>query len=300
MSKKIKRKRKKINDSFKVLIILLTTTLLASFFYIYKMSDRSKKIIVSLRQEKLELVNEKQAILNDLEKSKIYLEKALSNKSSLTDQLKKEKEKVDQLIAQIKSIKNTEIDNTQIEQFKQNAENSDAKITLLIKELDRYKKKVDSTNVVLKKERKAIDTLKNSNKKLSSKITEATKLYFYDLKIAPLKLRSSGNEITTEKANKVDIIKVSFMIAQNDFVKSTTKEFYIQIIDSKNNVIGDKKVENFGKDILTYSATSKIKYDSKTIEVEREIPVSELEKGTYFINVFDKAKLILNTTLTLK
>lgn len=297
MSKKLKKK--KINDSFKVLIILLTTTLLASFFYIYKMSDRSKKVIVSLRQERMELVNEKQAILANLEKSKIYLEQALSNKSTLTNQLNKEKEKVNQLIAQLKNLKNTEIDNTQIEQFKQNAENSDAKITMLIKELNSYRKKVDSTNVVLRKERKAIDTLTKSNKKLSNKINEASKLYFYDLKIDPLKVKSSGSQVKTERASRVNVIKVSFMIAENDLVKATTKEFYIQIIDSKNNVIGSKKVENFGNDILTYSAASKVKYDRKTIKVEQEIPVTELEKGSFFVNIFDKSKLILNTTLNL-
>lgn len=297
MSKKLKKK--KINDSFKVLIILLTTTLLASFFYIYKMSDRSKKVIVSLRQERMELVNEKQAILANLEKSKIYLEQALSNKSTLTNQLNKEKEKVNQLIAQLKNLKNTEIDNTQIEQFKQNAENSDAKITMLIKELNSYRKKVDSTNVVLRKERKAIDTLTKLNKKLSNKINEASKLYFYDLKIDPLKVKSSGSQVKTERASRVNVIKVSFMIAENDLVKATTKEFYIQIIDSKNNVIGSKKVENFGNDILTYSAASKVKYDRKTIKVEQEIPVTELEKGSFFVNIFDKSKLILNTTLNL-
>jgi len=297
MSKKLKKK--KINDSFKVLIILLTTTLLASFFYIYKMSDRSKKVIISLRQEKMELVNEKQAILANLEKSKIYLEQALSNKSALTDQLNKEKEKVNQLIAQLKNLKNTEIDNIQIEQFKQNAENSDTKITMLIKELNSYKRKVDSTNVVLRKERKANDTLTKSNKKLYNKINEASKLYFYDLKIDPLKVKSSGSQVKTEKASRVNVIKVSFMIAENDLVKATTKEFYIQIIDHKNNVIGSKKVENFGNDILTYSAASKVKYDSKTIKVEQEIPVTELEKGSFFINIFDKSKLILNTTLNL-
>ena len=96
------------------------------------------------------------------------------------------------------------------------------------------------------------------------------------------------------------MIKVSFMIAENDFAKATAKDFYIQIIDSKNNVIGSKKTENFGNQTLTFSGQSKVNYQNKTIKVEQEIPTSDLEKGYFFINIFDNSKLILKTSLDLK
>lgn len=298
MSKKITERSN--NKSFKIIIILLTCTMLCSLFYIYKQGSKTKNTIISLRQEKLALTTEKEAILKDLEKSKIYLEQALSNKSALSKELSEEQNKVNQLIVQIKNLQNSKIDANQIEQFKQEAQNADAKITALIKELNSYKKKVDSTNVVLKSERKAIDTLKSSNKKLATKVTEAAKLYFYDFKATPLKVKSSGTQIETDKASRTDVIKISFMIAENDFAKATTKDFYIQIIDSKNNVIGSKKTENFGAQTLTFSAQSTINYQNKTIKVEQEIPTTDLEKGYFFINVFDKSKLILKTSLDLK
>ena len=43
----------------------------------------------------------------------------------------------------------------------------------------------------------------------------------------------------------------------------------------------------------------KIKYQNKTIKVEGEIPVTDLQDGILFINVFDKSKLILNSAVTL-
>lgn len=298
MSKKAKEKS--TNNSFKIIIILLTFTMLCSLFYIYKQSSKTKSAIISLRQEKLALSNEKQAIIDDLEKSKIYLEQALSSKTSLSEELNAEKNKVNQLLTQLKNLQNGAIDPSQIEQFKKEAQDTDAKITALIKELNNYKKKVDSTNVILKSERKAIDTLKNSNKKLATKVSEAAKLYFYDLKIVPLKIKSSGDQIETNKASKTNAIKVSFMIAENNFAKAATKDFYIQIIDSKNNVIGSKKTETFGAQTLTYSSQSSIKYENKTIKVEQEIPTKDLEKGYFFINIFDNSKLILKSSLDLK
>jgi len=298
MSKKIREQS--TNKSFKIIIILLTFIMLCSLFYIYKQGSKTKNTIVSLRQEKLALSNERQAIIDDLERSKIYLEQALSSKSSLTKELSAEQNKVNQLIAQLKNLENTKIDSSQIEQFKTEAQNADAKISALINELNNYKKKVDSTNVVLKGERKAIDTLKNSNKKLVTKVNEAAKLYFYDLKVTPLKVKSSGNQTETDKASRTDVIKISFMIAENDFAKAATKDFYIQVIDSKNNVIGSKKTESFGSQTLTYSSQSSVKYENKTIKVEQEIPTTNLEKGYFFINVFDKSKLVLKTSLDLK
>ena len=89
------------------------------------------------------------------------------------------------------------------------------------------------------------------------------------------------------------------MIAENDLVKSTSKDFYIQIIDSKNNVLGSKNVEKFGNETLNYSVLQKVKYQNKTIKVECDIPVTDLQDGILFINVFDKSKLILNSTVTL-
>lgn len=298
MSKKIREQS--TNKSFKIIIILLTFIMLCSLFYIYKQGSKTKNTIVSLRQEKLALSNERQAIIDDLERSKIYLEQALSSKSSLTKELSAEQNKVNQLIAQLKNLENTKIDSSQIEQFKKEAQNADAKISALINELNSYKKKIDSTNVVLKGERKAIDTLKNSNKKLVTKVNEAAKLYFYDLKVTPLKVKSSGSQTETDKASRTDVIKISFMIAENDFAKAATKDFYIQVIDSKNNVIGSKKTESFGDQTLTYSSQSSVKYENKTIKVEQEIPTTNLEKGYFFINVFDKSKLVLKTSLDLK
>lgn len=298
MSKKTKFRTQ--TKSFKIIILLLTFIMVGILFYTYKLSDRSKNTIVSLRKEKTNLEEEKNLILADLEKSKIYLDQALSNKSQLTDELNAEKQKVEQLIAQLNKLKDGNISSAAMEKYKKDAADSDTKITLLIKELNGYKKKVDSTNVILKNERKALDTLKTSNKKLTTKITEASKLYFYNLQTNTFKSKSSGSLTETDRASKVDIIKVNFMIAENDLAKAAAKKFYIQIIDSKNNVVGSKETETFGDQTLTYSGVSTVKYENKTIKVEQNIPVKDLEKGNFFINVFDKSQLILKSSFALK
>ncbi|WP_310557280.1 hypothetical protein [Flavobacterium sp.] len=277
------------NQSFKIIIILLTICLLGSMFYIYKMSDRSKNIIVSLREEKLTL-------LKDLEKSKLFIEVALSSKSAISNQLDLEKEKVKNLISK---IKNNNLNKTQITQYKKGADNINFRISSLLKELDYYKKKSDSTALALDNQRVVNDTLLNSNKILSNKISSASNLYYYNIKASAYKLKNSGDKIETEKARKTDVLKISFSIAQNNLVKASNNKLLIQIIDSKNNVLGSKKTEQFGKDNLTYSFATDVKYINKTISIEKELAVENLEKGLFYVNVFDKSKVVLHTSFTL-
>ena len=285
-----KKTRKQINNSFKIIIILLTASLLGSFFYIYKMSDRSKSMIISLREQKME-------VLKNLEKSETFLNKTLTSNKALSQKLESEKSKIKKLI---NDLKNKEVTEKTIIVYQKSANEVDSRIQLLNDEVNDYKKKIDSTKAALTVEKTKTDTLTKANKKLITKLNSAAKLYYYDLQTGSFKIKSSGKNIETEKAKRVDLLKISFMIAENELAKPAKKDIYIQIIDTKNNVIGSKKTEKFGKDILTYSAFTTIKYQSKTLKVEQEIPVSDLEEGTYFVNVFEKSRLILKTSFILE
>ena len=275
--------------SFKIIIVLLTFTLIGSLFYIYKVSDRSKSMIISLREQK-------SIVLKDLEKSQMFLEQSMTGNTLLSKKLASEQLKIKKLIFDLKYKK---VNEKTIIVYKKKADNVDDRIRLLFKEINLYKNKIDSTNIVLNNERTKIDTLTTSNKKLVTKINEASKLYFYNLQSVSFKDKGSGKFTETNKASRVDLLKISFMIAESKLVKTSSKEFYVQIIDSKNNVIGLKNVQKFGNLELTYSTALKANYENKTIKIEGGIPVSNLSEGAYFINIFDKSKLILNSTFTL-
>jgi hypothetical protein len=289
--KNIRRRRKDHNKSFKIIIILLTFLLLGSLFYIYKLSDRTKHIVLSLREEK-------SMLLKDLEKSELLLGQTLNNKTVLYSQLVLEQEKVKKLIA---DVKKNDVSEAEILKFKKGADNINDRIKVLLRVLNDYKKKIDSTTVVLAQQKELNDTLSTANNSLSKKITDASKLYYYNLQTKAYKLRNSGEIVETEKARKVDLLKISFSIAENKLVNAENKLLYVQIIDSKNNVIGGgkKNTEVFGNNTLIYSYSAKVKYKSKTIKIEDELAVENLEKGLYFINVFDRSTMVLQTNVTL-
>jgi hypothetical protein len=76
--------------------------------------------------------------------------------------------------------------------------------------------------------------------------------------------------------------------------------YYVQVIDPKNNVIGEKATEAFGDQSLTYSFITNAVYENKTMEVNGTISGKDFAKGLYTVNVFDKGQLVANTTFNLK
>lgn len=253
------------------------------------MSDRTKHVIISLREEK-------SLILRDLEKSNFVLSEAIDDKTALNSKLVSEQQKVKKLM---REINNNNLSLSQIAILKKSASNVNERINALIKELNYYKKKSDSTSVILDKQKSINDTLTNYNKSLSKKVAKASKLYYYDLDVKAYKLKSSGKKVETERSNKADILKVSFLIAENSLVKSSNNTLFIQIIDSKNKVIGKRITKNFGDKSLTYSFATTVKYKNQTIKIEEELPVADLEEGVFYVNIFDQSNVILKTTLNL-
>ena len=282
--------KKQVTKSFKIVIVLLALAILGSLFYIYNVSDRSKKMIIALRQEKA-------MVLKDLEKSDLYLEQVLTSNKDLSKKLASEQLKIKKLIAELKTKTITE---KNIIVYKRSVDNADERIKMLFAEINKYKNKIDSTNVVLDNERLKVDTLTTSNKKLIKTVDKASKLYFYNLDYVTYKDRGAGKRAETNRASRVDEIKISFIIAENSIVKAAEKEFYVQIIDSKGNVVGLKNSVKMAAQELTYSGVIKASYKNKTLKVEGDIAVSDLVAGVYFINIFDQSKLVLNSSFDLK
>ncbi|AUX17825.1 hypothetical protein [Flavobacterium columnare] len=135
---------------------------------------------------------------------------------------------------------------------------------------------------------------------MAKAIEKGSKLSIVNLQTTAVKQKSSGRQIVTDKASRANVLKISFTIAENQIAKSGDKSYYIQIIDSKNNVLGDKKIESFGDKMLTYSFVSSVRYENKTVKVEKDLPVEDISEGTFFVNVFDKTELVAKTSFSLR
>jgi regulator of replication initiation timing len=239
--------------------------------------------------------------LKDLQELKTTYDAAIAENTSMSEELIKERDKVVNLMNDINKSKGdlskykSEVSKLQSNMKVLMAENEGLKIQNKTLTNER-----DSTVVVLGESKKYNEVLVGQNEDLAKTVEKGSKLTVLNMQTAAYKLRSSGKQIATDKAGRADVLKISFTIAENQIAKSGDKEYYVQVIDSKNNVLGDKQTINFEEKTLTYSFISKLKYENKTVNVSEDLPGKDFAKGTYFVNVFDKSELVSKTSFTLK
>lgn len=290
----------KSNSSLKAIIIVLALLLAGSLVYIYKVTSDANTTQQTLDTTKIE----KASVMKDLEALKSTYDAAIAENTSMSDELIAEREKVVMLMADLQKSKG---DAASMAKYKSQFFTLQTKMKGLVQENDLLKKQNttltterDSTVVVLGEAKKYNEVLVGQNEELAKTVEKGSKLSVLNLKTAAYKIRSSGKQIETEKAGRADVLKISFTIAENAIAKSEDKTYYVQVIDSKNNVLGDKKTETFGDKSLTYSFITTVKYENKSVQVTQDLPGKDFAKGTYFVNIFDKSELISKTSFTLK
>jgi cell division protein FtsB len=281
------------NSSLKVIIAILVILLVGSLVYIYKISTTAKQVQTELAKT----VSEKDVVMKDLQDLKTTYDTAIAENSSMSEELIKERDKVVNLMNQVKHS------NGDVSKYKSQIATMQSNLKTLMAENEGLKKQNtvlttqrDSTKVVLTESKKYNEVLVGQNENLSKAVELGSKLTVLNMKTSAYKLRSSGKQIETEKASRADMLK----IAENKIAKSGDKNYYVQVIDSKSNVLGDKQTVSFGDKSLTYSFLTSVKYENKTVQVSEDLPGKNFEKGTYFVNVFDKNELVSKTSFTLK
>jgi len=287
----------KSNSSLKAIIVVLSLLLIGSLAYMYKMSTDNQTSENKIMSEKDKLNEELQAAI-------AKYDAAIADNTSLSSELTAEREKLIQLQKELEKSKG---DAASLAKFKNDYLRLKREMDNLMRENEGLKKQNaalttqrDSTQTVLNDARRVNDTLVSQNDQLAKTVEKASKLSVLNLQTTAVKQRSSGKQIDTDKARRADVLKVSFTIAENQVAKSGDKTYYIQIIDSKNNVLGEKRTETFGEKVLTYSFVKTVKYENKTVQVAQDLPVENIEGGTFFVNIFDKGELVSKTSFTLK
>jgi uncharacterized protein (DUF3084 family) len=249
-------------------------------------------------------LSEKDQVMKDLKDLKTTYDAAIAENTTMSDELIAEREKVVALMA---NLKKSNGDIASMAKYKKQYLALESKMKGLVAENETLKKdntvlKVqrDSTIVVLDESKKTNKELNGKNEDLTKTVEKGSKLAIVNLKTSAFIVRSSGKEIATDKASRADVLKVSFTIAENSIAKSGDRKYYVQVIDSKNNVMGESQTERFSDKTLTYSFIANVKYDNKTIDLVKNVSAEKLVKGTFYVNVFDNGQLVSTTNFTLK
>lgn len=284
-------------SSLKVVIAVLAILLIGSLVYIYNITSEAKQVQTELTKT----VSEKDLVMKDLQGLKTTYDAAIAENTSMSYELIIERDKVVKLMNDVSKSKG---DASKYRSQFQKLENN---MKVLIAENETLKKENvvlttqrDSTVVVLGETKKNVEALTGQNEELVKVVEKGSKLTVLNMKTSAYKIKSSGKQVETDKAGRANALRISFTIAENQIAKSGDKEYYVQVIDSKSNVLGDKQTVSFGDKSLTYSFITSVKYENKTVQVSEDLRGKDFAKGTYFVNVFDKDELVSKTSFALR
>lgn len=288
------------NSKLKAIIGILAVLLIGSLIYIFKLTSDAKGLETTVTTVK----SEKESVLKDLSDLKATYDAAIAENTSMSDELIAERDKVVKLMEELKSAKG---DNASLQKYRSQYKSLEQKMQNLMQEVAVLKTQnqtlttnLDSTKVVLEDSKKYNQVLVGQNDELAKTVEKGSKLTITNLKTGTYKLRSSGKQIQTDKASRTDLLQVGFTIAENKIAKSGDKTYYVQVIDAKNNVLGNKETVTFGDTSLTYSFTTTVQYENKTVDVKEQLKGKDFAKGTYFVNVFDGSELVSKSSFTLR
>lgn len=276
------------NSGLKAAVVVLALLLMGSLAYMYKLSQDKSEVDSSLTKT----LSEKEKFEKELEAKVAEYDAAIADNTALKGELEEEQAKIVELLEKLKKSDGNVAEMSKYKneyvKLKREMDNLIAENNSLKEKNAGLTKNLDSTNVVLSNVKTANDTLTAKNENLSKTVEKGQKLSVLNLTTLAVKQRSSGKQIDTDKASRADVLKISFTIAENQIAKTGERTYYVQVIDSKNNVLGDKKTETFGSTYLPYSFQKTIKYENKTVQVQEDLPVKSITAGSYFVNVFDK------------
>lgn len=273
------------NSGLKAAVVVLAILLLSSIAYIYKTTTDNTETVRNLTVDK-------DTIETDLKAKIAEYDALIAEDNALKADFQVQKEEMQVLLANLEKAKGdaNAMAKYKNEYFrlKREMENLVAENQLLKQQNVKLTSNLDSTNVVLTSIRVEKDTLEAQKASLSKTVEKASKLSVVNLNVTAVKEKSSGKQTETDKASRANKLNISFIIAENEVAKSGDRTYYVQIIDAKNNILGEKETIPMGGDLtLTYSFATTVTFQNKTVKVNESITGKDFQAGSYFVNVFN-------------
>ena len=272
-------------SNYKIIVVVLVLLLVGALGYTYYISDEHEKLTDEIQEEKME-------IEQNLDSMIVRYESAIAQNTSMSNELAFERDRIMILRDSIKDMKETNYG--LIRRYRReiaNLEKSNRRLFFMTDSLtninDLLSVDLDSANVKITRQLALNDTLTMENLDLTEKVAIGSILKVSTGKIIAMRERSNGKLVATSRARNTDAFRINFVIAKNEISQQGERQVFIQLMDSKGNVIAAKGEVEFANATISYSDKTAVDYMNEELEVISLIEVDRksIEKGSYLANV---------------
>jgi Tfp pilus assembly protein PilO len=287
------------NNALKVILGIAVVLLIGTLFYTFNLKSEAE-------ETEKQLTEEKALVLKDLNNMAQQYDIAIGENEAANQKLVEARERIEGLMDSLKVSENSV---RSLWKYKKQFLALQDEMESLMEENSALKASnallatsLDSTKIQLQDRIVFNDSLLAQNTELATIVEDAAVLSTVGLKGFGVIVRSSGKLIPTERAGRADKIRVCYTVAKNKLVGAGDKEFFVQVLDPKNNVLGLNEQIQFNENVLNYSLISKFNYESDNLDICEfvEAKGKEFEKGRYVVNVFDQNNLVSTSQFELK
>ncbi len=150
---------------------------------------------------------------------------------------------------------------------------------------------------------KTIDTYKEKTTKLEKTVEAGKNLKVMNLAATALRISSGGSQKETNRAKRSDMFKACFMILENPMADAGPKNIYLRALTPGGTVLDEGTIRTFkvDSDEIQYSSSREVDYQNADVDMCVYLDLqTEVDKGTYVIEIYADGVRIGKTTLDLK
>jgi len=254
-------------------------------------NETLKENLTSILNEYDSLIVDNDEMLDSINKQKAHIQGLLDEVETLQNQKKRDWGKIYKLKKETETLR--EIMKGYIHTIDSlNTENTGLKNTI---------KDKDNQITDIKTDR---DNIKDKNDLLNKTVALGSVLQTSGIIANAIRIKSSGKQVETTRANRAMMIKACFTILENKIATPENKDIYMRIISPAGTELTNSEVVHFemdgGRDGIA-SVKRKVNYQNKNMDLciyyEFE---TELETGTYIVEIYAEGHQIGKTSFALK
>ena len=243
------------NNKFKVIAGVLALFLVVLAVYTGKLYNDNKDTITILKSEKFDIESDLEHLIADY--NQVIQDNEIKDK-----ELIEAKKRIEALLIR---VKDSEANIALIKRYRNEIGRLKDERSLLFKRADSLiavNKLIvaerDNAFLELDETKKFADSISKKNQVLADKIKTGSVVQAINLRGSGVIIKNNGKIIDTQRSRRANKIRICFALAPNEIAEKEDKLLYIQVINPKNNLLGEREVLNFENGTLNYSISTKV------------------------------------------
>ena len=153
------------------------------------------------------------------------------------------------------------------------------------------------------------EDMEKSNADLTEKVEIASYLSAYNTEATGIRFKAGGKkEVPTDKAQRVEQVKVCFILSENKLASQGKKDVYVRIARPDKEILtrgaSSKYTFEYEGKQIQYSIMQNVDYQGAAIDLclywKKIYSGQEMPAGLYHVDIFCEGSVIGHTTFTLR